>query len=214
MKGCFTENKQAQYMVATQLRSRDIYDPRLLEVMSVIPRHLFVSGKSREVAYGDYPLAIGHEQTISQPYMVAYMTQALRLKGDERVLEIGTGSGYQTAILAELASEVYTVEIIEAFTKKAKSLLEAFGYKNIFFKVGDGSKGWPEKAPFARIIVTAAAISVPPALLAQLADNGIMVIPVGESSDYQELKVIHKLGENYQIENTIGCRFVPLVVGK
>ena len=201
-------------MVETQLKSRDIYDERILEVMSFLPRHLFVSGKSREVAYGDYPLAIGHEQTISQPYMVAYMTQALRLKGEERILEIGTGSGYQTAILAELAFEVYTVEIIEAFTKKAKGLLEALGYQNIFFKIGDGSKGWPEEAPFDRIIVTAAANTVPQPLLDQLSDNGIMVIPVGERSNYQELKVIHKLGKNYQIENTIGCRFVPLVVQK
>jgi protein-L-isoaspartate(D-aspartate) O-methyltransferase len=204
-------NSQAEYMVKTQIQSRGIHDASVLKVMSKLPRHLFISGKSRDVAYGDYPVSIGHGQTISQPYIVAYMTQALNLKGDERVLEIGTGSGYQTAVLAELCKQVYTVEIVEALLKQAERLLNAFGYTNINFKHGNGSKGWPEQAPFDRIIVTAAAETIPAALKKQLNDNGILVIPVGDYKRYQDLLVIRKIGRSFQTEESIGCRFVPLI---
>ncbi len=198
-------------MVKTQILARGVTDSHVLEVMSAVPRHLFVSGKNRDVAYGDYPISIGHEQTISQPYIVAYMTQALCLRGNEKVLEIGTGSGYQTAILAELAREVYTVEIIESLSIYARRLIEALGHKNVRFKIGDGSEGWSEYGPFDGIMVTAAAPSIPEALKKQLADNGIMVIPVGDYRQYQELTVVRRLGSKYQIEEKIGCRFVPLV---
>jgi protein-L-isoaspartate(D-aspartate) O-methyltransferase len=198
-------------MVKSQILARGITDPNVLDVMRFVPRHLFVSGKNREVAYGDFPLSIGHEQTISQPYIVAYMTEALELRGTEKVLEIGTGSGYQTAILAELARAVYTVEIVPPLATYAQRLIEALGYKNVSFRCGDGSAGWPEHAPYDRIMVTAAAGSIPGALKEQLADNGLMVIPVGDYREYQELTVVRRLGNKYQLEEKIGCRFVPLV---
>jgi protein-L-isoaspartate(D-aspartate) O-methyltransferase len=207
----YPKNEQAELMVKTQILSRGVTNPRVLEVMRAIPRHLFVSGKSRDIAYGDYPVSIGHEQTISQPYIVAYMTQALELKGEEKVLEIGTGSGYQTAVLAELARHVYTVEIIEPLIRNARRLLEAFGYANVSYKCADGRAGWEEEAPFDCILVTAAALSVPRSLQNQLADNGIMVIPIGDYRQYQELTVIRRIGNKFQVEETIGCRFVPLV---
>jgi len=210
----YPQNTQAEDMVKTQIKSRGIYDQAVLRVMGKAPRHLFISGKSRDIAYGDYPVSIGHGQTISQPYIVAYMTQALQLKGEERVLEIGTGSGYQTAILAGLCKEVYTVEIIEALLKHAQRLLNALGHTNIRFLHGDGSKGWPEHAPYDRIIVTAAAAVMPQALKLQLKDNGILVIPVGDYKKYQDLLVVRKIGKRFQTEESIGCRFVPLVETK
>ncbi|MBN1797982.1 MAG: protein-L-isoaspartate(D-aspartate) O-methyltransferase [Spirochaetales bacterium] len=209
----YPDNAQAEHMVKTQIRSRGIHDAAVLNVMRKLPRHLFISGKSRDVAYGDYPISIGHGQTISQPYIVAYMTQALHLKGDEKVLEIGTGSGYQTAVLATLCKQVYTVEVIDVLLKNAERLLNAFGYTNIKYKHGDGSKGWPEHAPFDRIIVTAAAETIPVALKKQLSDNGILVIPVGDYKRYQDLLVVRKIGDSYQTEESIGCRFVPLMQG-
>jgi protein-L-isoaspartate(D-aspartate) O-methyltransferase len=211
VKAQFPKNPQAENMVKMQCRERGIHDTRVLEVMSRLPRHLFISGKNRDLAYGDYPVAIGHEQTISQPYIVAYMTQALDLRGNERVLEIGTGSGYQTAVLAELADTVYTVEVISSLSLQAKRILQAFGYANVRFKQGNGMSGWSEEAPFDRIIVTAAAATVPAALKSQLADNSIMVIPVGDYRDVQELRTVRKVGREFLVEDTIGCRFVPLV---
>jgi protein-L-isoaspartate(D-aspartate) O-methyltransferase len=211
VKGKFLKNERAELMVKTQIEARGITDPKVLAVMRAVPRHLFVSGKNRDVAYGDYPISIGYEQTISQPYIVAYMTQALELRGTEKVLEIGTGSGYQTAILAELASQVCTVEIVEPLSRYARRLLEALGYTNVQFKCGDGSEGWPEHAPYDCIMVTAAASEIPAALKRQLADNGIMVVPVGDYRQYQELTVVRRLGTKYQVEEKIGCRFVPLV---
>lgn len=211
MKAQYPKNPQAEDMVRVQCQARGINDMRVLDVMSRLPRHLFISGKSRDIAYGDYPVAIGHEQTISQPYIVAYMTQALELKGSERVLEIGTGSGYQTAVLAELADTVYTMEVVSSLSIQAKRLLSAFGYRNIHFMQGNGIAGWPGEAPFDRIIVTAAAKVVPQALKAQLADNSRMVIPVGDYRDVQELRTVRKIGREFLVEDTIGCRFVPLV---
>jgi protein-L-isoaspartate(D-aspartate) O-methyltransferase len=214
VKGKFLKNERAEAMVRSQLQPRGITDSRVLEVMRAVPRHLFISGKHREMAYGDYPVSIGYEQTISQPYIVAYMTQALALRGNERVLEIGTGSGYQTAVLAELAAQVYTVEIVEPLLSYARRLLKALGYDNIAFRCGDGREGWAPEGPFDCIMVTAAAPVVPQALKDQLADNGIMAIPVGDYREYQELTVVRRLGKKYQIEETLGCRFVPLVDGR
>ena len=198
-------------MVKTQIQSRGVSDPRVLEVMSRIPRHRFLSGTGTFEAYGDYPLSIGHGQTISQPYMVALMSEELRLGGGEKVLEVGTGSGYQTAVLAELVREVYTVELIPQLIKRARRLLEELGYTNIFYRTGDGSTGWPEYAPYDRVLVAAAASAVPLPLSSQLADNGIMVIPVGDSRRYQTLSIVNRKGNLLNIRESIGCRFVPLV---
>jgi protein-L-isoaspartate(D-aspartate) O-methyltransferase len=207
----YPENRDAEQMVARQIRTRGITDPGILGVMEKVPRHLFVGGKPRFEAYGDYPLSIGYGQTISQPYMVAVMTQELRLRGGERVLEIGTGSGYQTAILAELAGEVYTVERIPALLKRAKARLDRLGYANIRYRIGDGSLGWPEQAPFDRILVAAAAEEVPPPLKVQVADNGILVLPLGEVFSYQVLMILRRRGRHFESRESIGCRFVPLV---
>ncbi|MQY76504.1 MAG: protein-L-isoaspartate(D-aspartate) O-methyltransferase [Spirochaeta sp.] len=198
-------------MVDIQLKARGISDEKLIAIMAIIPRHLFISGKKPSESYGDYPLSIGCRQTISQPYMVAVMTELLRLTGREKVLEVGTGSGYQTAVLAELAQEVYTVERIPQLLKRSKKLLTELGYPNIYFRSGDGSRGWPEAAPFDSILVTAAASSIPPELKEQLADNGILVIPVGSSSNYQQLTVLRRSGNHFTVESGLGCRFVPLV---
>jgi len=198
-------------MVRTQIQARGIQDEGVLEVMSRIPRHRFVSGASTYEAYGDFPLAIGRGQTISQPYMVALMSEEMRLKGTERVLEIGTGSGYQTAILAELAAEVYTVELIPELVEGARRLLDELGYTNISYRCADGSVGWPEHSPYDRILVAAAAAKVPPPLTSQLADNGILVIPVGDSRHYQTLLIVRREGSRFDTRESIGCRFVPLV---
>ncbi|MBN2552885.1 MAG: protein-L-isoaspartate(D-aspartate) O-methyltransferase [Spirochaetales bacterium] len=198
-------------MVRTQIQARGIHDEGVLEAMSRIPRHRFVSGTSAFEAYGDFPLSIGHGQTISQPYMVALMSEELRLLGIERCLEIGTGSGYQTAVLAELAAEVYTVELVPELLERSRRLLEELGYTNIRYRSGDGSAGWPEHAPYDRILVAAAAPSVPRPLTAQLGDNGILVIPVGDSRNYQTLMVVRRIGNRLDTRESIGCRFVPLV---
>jgi protein-L-isoaspartate(D-aspartate) O-methyltransferase len=162
-------------------------------------------------AYGDHPLPIGHGQTISQPYMVACMTEALSLGAGTRVLEVGTGSGYQTAVLAEIAAEVFTVERIPALARRARELLETLGYRNIRFRVGDGSLGWEENAPYDGILVGAATPVVPVPLKAQLADNGTLVVPVGEPSAYQEIVRVLRQGAVLREERGIGCRFVPLI---
>jgi protein-L-isoaspartate(D-aspartate) O-methyltransferase len=213
MKVRYPDNPQAQRMARTQIRSRGVSDERLLEVMGVLPRHRFVPGAGRGEAYGDFPLPIGSGQTISQPYMVALMTEELRLGGTEKVLEIGTGSGYQTAILAELAAEVYAIELIPDLMARARNLLTELGYANIHYRTGDGTGGWPEAAPFDRVLVAAAAQTIPASLTAQLADNGILVIPVGSSQHYQTLMVIRREGSRLDQRESIGCRFVPLVRG-
>lgn len=198
-------------MVKSQIEKRGIVDPDVLSAMKQIPRHLFVSSGEDYRAYGDYPLPIGFEQTISQPYMVAYMTEVLQLSRNDLVLEIGTGSGYQTAVLAQIAEAVFTVEKIESLSRKARKVLTELGYKNIFFKVGNGRLGWKEYAPYSRIIVTAACEYVPHSLKEQLSDNGILVIPVGDFRTYQVLTIVRRVGKHFEEKKTIGCRFVPLI---
>jgi protein-L-isoaspartate(D-aspartate) O-methyltransferase len=205
------QNAAAERMVKLQLEKRDIRDARVLDAMRRVPRHLFVPPGSRSLAYEDHPIPIGQGQTISQPYMVAFMTQALELRGGERVLEIGTGSGYQTAILAEICREVFSIERIHELAEAAESALTALGYRNIRLLVGDGSEGWPAQAPFDGILVAAAAPSIPQKLRDQLADNGVMVIPVGDWRRTQEILVARMTGGTVTIERSIGCRFVPLI---
>lgn len=207
------ENPAAERMVRTQLDSRDVTDGRVRGVMARLPRHLFIPGGSVAEAYGDYPVPIGHGQTISQPYIVAVMTQELRLGGSERVLEIGTGSGYQTAVLAALCAEVCTIERIPALLDRSRALLDDLGNRNIRFRLGDGTLGWPELAPFDRILVSAAAASVPEALTGQLSDNGLLVAPVGDPAGYQRLVTIRRVGARLESTPWLGCRFVPLVSG-
>jgi protein-L-isoaspartate(D-aspartate) O-methyltransferase len=195
-------------MVREQLQARDITDARVLAAMLKVPRHEFVPADLVQSAYDDNALPLKLGQTISQPYIVAYMTQALELKGTERVLEIGTGSGYQAAILAEIASEVYTIEILPQLQAQAISTLTRLGYRNIHFRTGDGYMGWPEHAPFDRIIVTAAPEEVPEPLIDQLKEGGRLVIPVGTIS--QELMVCIKDKKGITRRNTIPVRFVPM----
>jgi protein-L-isoaspartate(D-aspartate) O-methyltransferase len=202
--------KERLAMVEEQLRRRGIHEQRLLAVMANIPRHFFVSSDYQLAAYEDRPLPIGEGQTISQPYMVAVMTQSLELKGDERVLEIGTGSGYQTAILAELAKTISTIERIQELLLRAQKILQELGYENIFFLTGDGTKGWPEKAPFDGIIVTAGAPEIPQTLTSQLAEGGRLVIPVGPRYTQTLYKVTRKRNQ-FTEEDITGCVFVPLV---
>ena len=199
-----------QRMVKNQLVPRGIRDERVLEVMGKIPRHLFIEEALAGEAYNDHPVPIGEKQTISQPYIVALMTEALELKGDENTLEIGTGSGYQTAILAELSSRVYTIERIKSLLVNARKLLAELGYSNILFKAFDGTLGWKEYAPFDAIMVTAGAPSLPGPVMDQLADNGRMIIPVGDRYTQELIKVIKK-GESLEQENLGGCRFVNLI---
>ena len=199
-------------MVAQQLARRGIRDQRVLGAMSRVPREAFVSEGLADEAYADSALPIDCEQTISQPVIVAMMTQALQLTGDERVLEVGTGSGYQTAILAELAVAVFSVERHADLSRQAEARLRRLGYQNIFLKVGDGALGWPEEAPFDRIIVTAAAEACPPALWHQLIEGGVLVGPFGP--DYEQaLYEMHKIGGQPQSKLLTGCRFVPLLPG-
>lgn len=197
-------------MVEYQIKARGIKDKRVLSAMLKVPRHLFVPEEMRDMAYRDEPLPIGYGQTISQPYIVAYMTEALKLRPEDKVLEIGTGSGYQTAILAELVRDVYTIEIIPELSERAQETLKNLGYTNIEFLIGDGSKGWPEKAPFDAILVSAAPAEVPPALVEQLQINGRLVIPVG--TDSQELVLIKKTKKGLEKTRLIGVRFVPLII--
>lgn len=197
-----------QRMVDTQIRARGVTDARVLAAMASVPRHLFVPEKVRAQAYEDYPLSIGERQTISQPYIVALMTSLLDLEGGERVLEIGTGSGYQAAVLSEIAAEVYTMEILEPLSAQAQRTLATIGRTNIHFRVGDGWKGWPEAAPFDDIIVTAAPEKIPQTLLDQLRVGGRMVVPVG--SFFQDLLVVTKTAAGYEKRNVIPVRFVPM----
>jgi protein-L-isoaspartate(D-aspartate) O-methyltransferase len=197
-------------MVETQIKARGLKDERVLKAMLKVPRHLFVDEALRDQAYGDFPLPIGEGQTISQPYIVALMTEALELKGNERVLEIGTGSGYQTAILAELALWVYTIERFPTLLERAKKVLNELGYKNISFKLDDGTLGWKEAAPFDAIIVTAASPDIPPPLVEQLAEGGRMVIPVGDEFSQTLIKGV-KRGEKLHTKALEPVRFVKLV---
>ena len=197
-------------MVETQLISRGITDERVLSAMMNVPRHKFVEEAMAAQAYGDYPLPIGYGQTISQPYIVAEMTQALGLKGYERVLEIGTGSGYQTAILAELCGRVYSIERIKPLLLRARNIIDDLRYFNVALKAFDGTLGWSDEAPFDHIIITAGSPSIPPPLVKQLKDNGTMIIPVG-SRDEQELLKITKSDNSFTKESLGLCRFVKLI---
>jgi len=202
------DRQAREHMVAAQLRGRGIGDPRVLDAFLRVPRHLFVSEQHRGEAYADHPLPIGSGQTISQPYIVAAMVEALDLAPDSRVLEIGTGCGYQTAILAELAAEVYTIEIIPPLAVRARNLLESLGGPAIHFRIGDGSAGWPEEAPFDGIVVSAAPDRVPDSLLEQLAPDGFCVIPVGSS--HQVLQRLRRVGDGWEAESMMAVRFVPM----
>ena len=206
----FTQRRQS--MVLNQLHNRDIIDSKVLQAMLTIPRHQFVDEHIRESAYNDYPLSIGEGQTISQPYIVALMTQLLELKGNEKVLEIGTGSGYQAAVLAEIVKEVYTIEIYKSLSNKSEKLLKDLGYKNIHFKVGDGYYGWEEYAPYDAIIVTCAPDHVPPSLIQQIKnDGGRIVVPVGGIWMVQTLMKVEKIKGKVRSKGLIGVRFVPML---
>lgn len=203
--------EQRARMVRTQLVARGVASPRVLAALRDVPRELFVPEGHRPRACSDHALSIGHGQTISQPYMVAVMTQALELEGTERVLEVGTGSGYQCAILAEVAAEVWSVERIPELAAAAARTLESLGYGNVHVRAGDGSLGWPEAAPFDAILVTAGAPRVPTPLLDQLSpDGGILVAPVGDR-DLQHIAVVTRHGPDFVTRRALGCRFVPLL---
>lgn len=204
----FDDARQA--MVSDQLQRRGIIAERVLTAMERVPRERFVERGQEDQAYEDRALAIDCDQTISQPFIVGLMTQALELAGDEKVLEIGTGSGYQTAILAELAAQVVSIERHGELSRRAGTLLAELGYQNVRLIVGDGSAGWPNEAPYDRIIVTAAASQTPDALFAQLREGGILVIPIG-AHDSQTLQAIRKIGGQQHATTLSGCRFVPLV---
>jgi protein-L-isoaspartate(D-aspartate) O-methyltransferase len=197
-------------MVEEQLVQRGVTDERVLASMRRIPRHLFVEEPLRDRAHGDHPLPIGEEQTISQPYIVGFMTQLLELRGQEKVLEVGTGSGYQTAVLAELARRVCSIERLPRLAERARGLLEQLGYDNVWVRVGSGTLGWPDEAPFDRILVTAGGPSIPPPLFQQLADGGRMVVPVGDVAN-QTLTVVEKVRGEMKTRSHGDCKFVKLV---
>ena len=196
-------------MVDEQLRARDIRSARVLGAMLTVPRHLFVAEPQRADAYSDAPLPIGYDQTISQPYIVAFMTQALDIAPGHRVLEIGTGSGYQAAVLGVLAKDVYTIEIVPPLAERARETLSALGHRNIQVRTGNGYLGWPEHAPYDRIIVTAAPDEVPPVLLQQLKVGGLMAIPVGTVT--QELRILRRTATGTETLSTLPVRFVPMI---
>jgi len=200
--------EKREWMVKTQIESRGVKDSMVLKAMRKVPRHLFVPNTYQEEVYADEPLPIGEGQTISQPYIVALMTELLGLKGEEKVLEIGTGSGYQAAILAEIAKEVYSIEIICPLAQRAESTLKELEYKNVTVKCGDGYQGWKEHSPFDGIIVTAAPDHIPQPLVDQLKIGGKLVIPVGEL--FQELILVTKTEKGIKKENVIPVRFVPM----
>jgi protein-L-isoaspartate(D-aspartate) O-methyltransferase len=197
-------------MVERDLKGRDIRDPRVLEIMGRVPRHLFVESSLRSKAYADYPLPIGEGQTISQPYIVALMTQILKIQPGERVLEVGAGSGYQAAVLAELTDQVYTIEIIEALAQQAAQCLKQLGYDKVKVKYGDGYFGWEEAAPFDAIIVTCAANHIPPPLIKQLKEGGRLVIPLGSTTYFQTLTLLTKKMGKPDIQHLLGVAFVPM----
>lgn len=203
------EQRRAR-MVEEQLRARGIRDERVLAAMDKVPREEFIAAKDADNAYGDYPLPIGASQTISQPYIVASMVEALELRPQDLVLEVGTGTGYQAAILAEMAAEVWTIERHVELADKARGILQRLGYANVHVVTGDGSLGLAEHAPYDKILVAAAAPRVPQTLVAQLADDGSLVVPVGSRSEQQVL-VVRRVGEQTVVTPREGCRFVPLV---
>lgn len=207
-RGVTDYDAQRAAMVERQLRARDIRSPRVLEAMGKAPRHLFIPEGQRHEAYADNPVPIGYDQTISQPYIVAFMTQAIDLRPTDRVLEIGTGSGYQAAILGELAKDVYTIEIVTPLADRARETLTSLGYTNIHVRAGNGYLGWPEQAPFDRIMVTAAPEEIPPALVEQLKVGGLMAIPVGDV--WQELRILRKTEKGLETIETLPVRFVPM----
>ena len=203
-----SRSRERAGMVAEQIAARGVRGPLVLGAMRKVPRHLFVPPALAAEAYADYPLQIGLGQTISQPYIVAFMTEALRLQGGETVLEVGTGSGYQAAVLAEICSRVYTVEIVEPLAREAKARLSRLGYGNVEARAGDGYAGWPEAAPFDAVMVTAAAPRIPEPLKQQLKDGGRLVIPVGE--EWQELVLVTRRGARFDEERILPVRFVPM----
>ena len=202
--------RKREEMVRSQIEARGIRESQVLSAFRKVPRHLFVSEALREQAYGDYPLPIGEQQTISQPYIVAEMTQALELNKEDRILEIGTGSGYQAAILAQIVYRVYTVERKRSLYVQARRLFDQLNYHNIVTRYADGTKGWPAESPFDAIVVTAGAPQVPEVLISQLVQGGRLVVPVGNQHT-QELIKIHRGKDNIQQTNLGGCRFVKLV---
>jgi protein-L-isoaspartate(D-aspartate) O-methyltransferase len=202
--------RERERMVEEQLADRGVSDPRVLDVMRRVPRHLFVQEALRARAYGDHPLPIGEEQTISQPFIVGLMTSLLELTGREKVLEIGTGSGYQTAVLAGLARRVCSIERLPRLAERARATLEALGLANVWVRVGNGALGWPDEAPFDRIIVTASGPAIPPPLVQQLADGGRMVLPVG-NPDSQVLTVVDNVDGEIRQRTHGECKFVKLV---
>lgn len=196
-------------MVRSQIENRGIKNPAVLDAMRKVPRHLLVPENQKANAYEDRPLPIGDGQTISQPYIVAHMTDVIQPKKGMKVLEIGTGSGYQAAVLAEIVDQVYTIEIVESLGKRAKADLARLGYKNVFVKIGDGYQGWPTEAPFDAILVTAAAEQIPQPLIDQLKEGGRMVIPVGKQGAVQELMLIERIKGKIRTTNLGAVRFVP-----
>ncbi len=202
-------DRARERMVESQIRRRGVKDERVLAAMAKVKRHLFVPERYRSQAYNDYPLPIGEGQTISQPYIVGFMTEILDMKEGDKVLEVGTGSGYQAAVLGELVEEVYTIEILPKLGEEAAARLNDLGYKNVHVKIGDGYQGWPEHAPFDEIIVTAAPEQVPQPLIDQLKEGGRMVIPVGEHP-HQELKLLTKKKGRIEEKSVIGVLFVPM----
>jgi protein-L-isoaspartate(D-aspartate) O-methyltransferase len=215
--GCGAENEifpaapaaDRQTMVAEQIAARGITDPAVLEAMQTVPRHEFLPLRLRHEAYADYPLPIGHGQTISQPYIVAFMTEAIRPQPGEKILEIGAGSGYQAAVLAQLGAEVYSVEIVKPLADLARQTLERLGYDNARVRFGDGYEGWPEHAPYDAIVVTCAPDKIPPKLVEQLRDGGRMIIPVGGGMS-QELILLRKSGDHIEKQSVLPVRFVPM----
>lgn len=204
-------SEQRKQMVETQIRQRGITDPRVIDALMSVERHRFVPDNALDYAYHDSPLAIGHGQTISQPYIVALMTEILEPEPGDTILEIGTGSGYQAAVLSRLVAHVYSVEIVEALGRHARETLHELGYDNVTVRIGDGYQGWPEHAPFDGIIVTAAPPEIPQALIDQLADGGRMIVPVGTT--FQELVLIEKRDGQVTQRNVAAVRFVPMVHG-
>jgi protein-L-isoaspartate(D-aspartate) O-methyltransferase len=207
-RGEETSTRARELMVEQQIETRGVRDARTLAAMRKVPRHLFVPPAMVGQAYDDHPQPIGHGQTISQPYIVAFMTEALRLEGGETVLEVGTGSGYQAAVLAEIASHVYSIEIVPALADESRRRLAELGYGNVEVRAGDGYQGWPEAAPFDAIVVTAAAPRIPEPLKAQLRDGGRLVLPVGD--DWQELVVVTRRGDRFETKPVLPVRFVPM----
>ncbi len=202
--------RERERMVEAQVIARGVTDARVIDAMRRVPRHVFVDEALRDRAYGDHPLPIGEGQTISQPYIVGHMTELLRLEGREKVLEVGTGSGYQAAVLSELAARVCTIERIPRLASRARETLEALGIRNVWVRAGNGTLGWPDQAPFDRILVTAGGPVVPPPLFEQLAEGGRMVIPVGEVAN-QTLQVVEKVQGTMRVTPDAECVFVKLV---